>query len=270
MNVHATRKRNIFDPVNSEPFALSRSKIELFFQCKRCFYLDRRLGVAPPRGFPFNLNDAVDVLLKKEFDIYREKQEPHPFVVSAGLSLVPMQHTDLAVWRDPFKGVRYHHESSNFIVFGGVDDVWHDAEGVVTVVDYKATSKNGEVTIDAAWQRSYKRQLEVYQWLFRHNGFAVSDTGYFVYANGDRSAGRFDDMHCALQRNSFRIPDLLIGWMARLCRYGSCFPSDDDTVCREDGVIFVRTARRRGSRFVHICSVIPDSECLVFRGLLMF
>lgn len=194
MNKHATRKRNIFDPASKEPFALSRSKIDLFFQCPRCFYLDRRLGVAPPRGFPFNLNDAIDLLLKKEFDIYRAKQEPHPLVAAAGLSLVPMQHNDLAVWRNPFEGVRHYHQPSNFTVFGGVDDVWHDADGVVTVVDYKATSKEKEVTIDAEWQKSYKRQLEVYQWLFRNNGFTVSDTGYFVYANGDRSAEKFDDV----------------------------------------------------------------------------
>lgn len=194
MNIHATRKRNIFNPTNKEPFALSRSKIDLFFQCRRCFYLDRRLGVSPPRGFPFNLNDAVDLLLKKEFDVYRAKQEPHPLVAAAGLSLVPMQHKDLAVWRNPFEGVRYYHEPSNFIVFGGVDDVWHDVDGVVTVVDYKATSKEGEVTIDAKWQDSYKRQLEVYQWLFRNNGFTVSDTGYFVYANGDRSEEKFGDV----------------------------------------------------------------------------
>ena len=194
MNIHATRKRNIFDPASKEPFALSRSKIDLFFQCPRCFYLDRRLGVAPPRGFPFNLNDAIDSLLKKEFDQYREKQEPHPLVAAEGLPLVPMQHEQLEVWRNPFEGVRYHHQPSNFVVFGGVDDVWCDAEGTVTVVDYKATSKDGEVTIDAGWQDSYKRQLEVYQWLFRNNGFTVSDTGYFVYANGDRSADDFNDV----------------------------------------------------------------------------
>ena len=193
MNPHATRRSNFFNPKGSKPFALSRSKIELFLQCPRCFYLDRRLGVAPPRSFPFNLNDAVDTLLKKEFDVYRGKQEPHPLVASGGLSLVPMRHDALDVWRNPFEGVRYHHESSNFIVFGGVDDVWSDEDGVVTVVDYKATSKDGEVTIDAPWQDSYKRQIEIYQWLFRNNGFTVSDTGYFVYANGDRSAAKFDD-----------------------------------------------------------------------------
>ena len=52
------------------------------------------------------------------------------------------------------------------------------------IVDYKATAKNGEVTIDAEWQDGYKRQMEVYQWLVRRQGLSVSNTGYFVYCNG--------------------------------------------------------------------------------------
>jgi hypothetical protein len=34
--------------------------------------------------------------------------------------------------------------------------------------------------------------MEVYQWLFRQNGFEVSDTGYFVYVNGKKDAKAFD------------------------------------------------------------------------------
>ena len=100
---------------------------------------------------------------------------------------MPFAHDDLDTWREPFVGVRYHHKESNFVVFGGVDDVWVDGDGTLVIADYKATSKDGEVSLDAAWQRSYKNQMEVYQWLFRQNGFTVSDTGYFVYLNGDRT-----------------------------------------------------------------------------------
>lgn len=193
MSMYSTRKRNIFDPQSKVPFALSRTKIELFLKCPRCFYLDRRLGVSPPRGFPFNINEAVDILFKKEFDFYREKQEVHPLVAQSGLSLVPYKHKDLDIWRNPFEGIRYHHKPSNFIVFGGIDDVWLDEDGALSVVDYKATSKEGEVTIDSEWQISYKNQIEVYQWLFRNNGFLVSPVGYFVYANGDRARESFSD-----------------------------------------------------------------------------
>ncbi|MBI1952474.1 PD-(D/E)XK nuclease family protein, partial [Candidatus Saccharibacteria bacterium] len=76
---------------------------------------------------------------------------------------------------------------------GGIDDVWEDpATGELIIVDYKATSKNGEVSIDADWQIAYKRQIEVYQWLFRANDFKVSDTAYFVYCNGKQDSPSFD------------------------------------------------------------------------------
>ncbi|MDP3645551.1 MAG: hypothetical protein Q8R25_00480, partial [bacterium] len=42
------------------------------------------------------------------------------------------------------------------------------------------------------WHDGYKRQMEVYQWLFRQNGFKVADTGYFVYANASRDKKAFD------------------------------------------------------------------------------
>ena len=60
------------------------------------------------------------------------------------------------------------------------------------IVDYKATSKEEEVNLDADWQIGYKRQMEIYQWLFRKNGFKVSKTGYFVYCNGDTDKEAFD------------------------------------------------------------------------------
>ena len=51
--------RGKYNPSEERYFKLSRSKVELFIDCKRCFYLDRRLGIGRPPGFPFNLNSAV-------------------------------------------------------------------------------------------------------------------------------------------------------------------------------------------------------------------
>src|SRR3972149_10504652 len=65
----ANRTCGLYNPKDKKPFKLSRSKLELFTECPRCFYLDRKLGVGRPPGFPFALNSAVDALLKKEFDI---------------------------------------------------------------------------------------------------------------------------------------------------------------------------------------------------------
>jgi len=186
------RTRNLYSPASPESFALSRSKLELFLNCPRCFYIDRRLGVGQPPGFPFNLNSAVDTLLKKEFDKYRILQNPHPLMKAYGLDLVPFQHENMDKWRHNFTGVRFLHEPTNLEIFGAVDDLWTNGQGDVYVVDYKATSKNGEVNLNADWQIGYKRQMEIYQWLMRQNGFKVSDVGYFVYCNGKTDVETFD------------------------------------------------------------------------------
>lgn len=185
-------KKKLFDPTSASPFKLSRSKIDLFIECPRCFYLDRRLGVGRPQGFPFNLNSAVDLLLKKEFDVHRKAKSAHPLMENYGVDAIPFSHRDMDVWRENFVGVQSLHEKTNLLIFGAVDDVWVNPQEELIVVDYKATSKDTEVNLDAEWQDGYKRQMEVYQWLLRQNGFKVSDTGYFVYANGKRDRAAFD------------------------------------------------------------------------------
>lgn len=187
-----TRSRNIYDPASTEPFKLSRSKIEDLQRCPRCFYLDRRLGVGKPPSFPFNLNSAVDHLLKKEFDIHRAKGEAHPLMKHYGVDAIPFQHPELNKWRENFVGLQYHHEPTNFIITGAVDDLWQMPTGDIIVVDYKSTSKDAEVGIDADWQQGYRNQMEIYQWLLRRLGFVVSPVGYFVYANGRRDKVAFD------------------------------------------------------------------------------
>lgn len=186
------RSRNIFDPKDGGVFKISRSKIDMFLNCPKCFYIDRRLGVGVPPGYPFNLNSAVDTLLKKEFDIFRAKGKPHPLMKKYKIDAIPFAHEDLDKWRENFVGVQAVHKPTGLLITGAVDDVWINPKGELIVVDYKATSKKGEVTLDAGWQIGYKRQMEVYQWLLRQNGFKVSDTGYFVYANGDTDKKAFD------------------------------------------------------------------------------
>ena len=172
---------------------LSRSKIDLFVNCPRCFYVDNKLGVARPPGFPFNLNSAVDHLLKKEFDIHRKERSSHPLMQSYGIEAIPYQHEDIDIWRDNFKGLEFKHKSTGMTISGALDDVWVNSDDELIVVDYKATSKDGEITaLEEDWHVGYKRQMEVYQWLLRKMGHNVSSTGYFVYANGQKDREAFD------------------------------------------------------------------------------
>lgn len=187
------RTKYLFDPEDPEGFELSRSKINLFLECPRCFYVDQRLGVKRVPGYPFSLNNAVDELLKKEFDQYRKAQEPHPLMEEYGIKAVPFQHRKMDDWRHHFTGIRTTHEETGFIVHGAPDDIWQNQEDVLAVVDYKATAKKDEVDLDADWQDDWKRQMEIYQWLLRENGFDVSDRGYFVYTNANKSKEALND-----------------------------------------------------------------------------
>ena len=175
-------------------WTLSRSKIDLFMQCGRCFYLDNKLGTARPPGFPFNLNSAVDSLLKKELDVHRANGTAHPLAKAYGLDAVPFVHEKMDEWRNALsQGVRHVHAATGLTVRGGVDDIWVNKDGELIVIDYKATSKEGKIeSLDEDWHIGYKRQIEIYQWLLRQNGFRVSDTGYWFYANATKDRNAFD------------------------------------------------------------------------------
>lgn len=189
MQPYAPRK---YSPKSHEPYKLSRTKLDLFRECPRCFYLDRRLGIARPSMPGFSLNSAVDHLLKKEFDLLRGQGKRHEIMKQYGIDATPFEHPDLASWRENFVGKQVHHKETNFIVFGAVDDIWVNPKGELIIVDYKSTSTEKELSLDDQWKTGYKRQLEVYQWLFRESGFAVSTTAYIVYANALKTPPQFD------------------------------------------------------------------------------
>lgn len=187
------RKKYLFDPAGKRPMRLSRSKVDLFRECPRCFYFDRRLGVSRPHMPAFSLNNAVDILMKKEFDIHRAKQTTHALMKTYGLKAVPFDHEEMDHWRDALRGgVTYELPGTNLVLTGGLDDIWVDEDGKLLVVDYKATATDKEISLEDKWKQNYKRQVEFYQWLLRKNGFPVSNTAYFVFCNGTTDREAFD------------------------------------------------------------------------------
>ncbi len=196
MSYYRRERSQPYQPGQTKPYKVSRSKIELFRQCPRCFWLDARYKISRPSSPPFNINKAIDELFKKEFDTHRAAGTQHPLQVKFKVSAKPYMHPEIDVWRETFTGIFTLHAPTNLHVFGAVDDIWVNDDGELIVVDYKATAKDRQVTSlgpVGGWQDSYRRQMEVYQWLLRANGHPVSNTGYFVYATGDASKDGFND-----------------------------------------------------------------------------
>ena len=91
------------------------------------------------------------------------------------------------------------HEQTNILFGGGLDDVWENIDtGELHIVDYKSTAQMSSTPapLDESfiaaprdskkidYKAGYRRQMEMYQWILRRKGFSVSDTGYFLYVDG--------------------------------------------------------------------------------------
>lgn len=174
---------------------LSRSKIELFTNCARCFYIDNKLGCKRPSMPSFLINTAVDTQLKNEFDAYRKEGKAHPFQTEFKVDAIPAPHEKLNTWRENFEGVIFNHPETGMTISGAIDDLWINPKtGEYIVVDYKATAKDAPKTAltVGGFDDAYRKQMEIYQWLLRKNGLKVSDTGYFVYCTGRANEQTFD------------------------------------------------------------------------------
>jgi CRISPR/Cas system-associated exonuclease Cas4 (RecB family) len=193
------RKSSFYDKKSNTPFKISRSKFSSFLSCKRCFYLDRVIGLKEPSMPGWALNSAVDELLKKEFDQYRKKQKSHPMMIRHNLNFIPFQHKDLDVWRNSLKGgISYLDEKTNLIIHGGIDDIWFDLDTKkIIVVDYKAQSTIYPVLtqsyLSSEWHLSYKLQMDIYVHILRKMNFNVSDVSYFYVCNGEKTNNKFEN-----------------------------------------------------------------------------
>lgn len=195
MNKYSKRQRGLYNPDSKEPFQVSRSKIDMFLQCPRCFYLDRKLGLARPSMPGWPLNSAVDQLFKNEFDLLRKNGQAHELMQKYGIDAVPFSHPDLINWRDDtfqHLGAWVLHKETNLKICGIIDDIWINKNQELHIVDYKATSTSKEISLEDEYKDGYKRQMEIYQWIFKKMGFNVSKTGYFVFANAGKNRPRFD------------------------------------------------------------------------------
>ena len=191
-----SRHRGTYNPENIEPYELSRSRIESFVKCPACFYLTQVKGIKFPSIPGFNINEATDVLLKRDFDKFRGAEKTHEFLINMDMGhLIPFQHPNFELWTQSLHfgaegRMHFVHEASNLKVGGGLDDVWFNKNTEeLHIVDYKSTSQKTdgkEISLDDKWKEAYKRQMDLYVWVMRKKGFNVSNIGYFLYCDGDR------------------------------------------------------------------------------------
>ena len=153
-------KKKLYVKNNLSPFGISRSKIDLFFDCKRCFYLDQRFGIKRPHGTALVINNFVVNNFKTILNKYR-----------------------LPSWNDQFKGIYYVDKKTNFKIKANLDDVWECSnlrDNYPVII--KSTSRRKDISSESIWP-GYWKQLSLYAYLLSKNSLKIGDKGILVYLN---------------------------------------------------------------------------------------
>ena len=183
-------KKKLYSNNSSRPFKLSRTKIDLFFECRRCFFLDQKFGVKRPHGTPLVLSNRIVEDFKKELNVCRVEKIIHSKVKELNKNLIPTSHSKLEEWKSSFKGASFLDDSTNLLIYGIIDDIWWDRlTNKNHSVVIKSNSKKNPMSYENIWP-GYWRQLSLYSYLLSKNHLTMSSTGILVFINTPTSMGQ--------------------------------------------------------------------------------
>ena len=162
---------------NNQSIQLSPSSLNLYLECPHCFWLEKRQGIRRPPAYPYALNQAVDILLKQEFDSYRARGEVHPLILAHNIPAKLFPNQDLLnQWRSNFVGIRFYDPELEASLFGAVDDILEFEDGKLAPLDYKSTGSQVANVYDR-----FQLQMDVYTYLLEKNGFSTPKKGYLAF-----------------------------------------------------------------------------------------
>lgn len=168
------------------PVHLSPSRLNLFAECPRCFWLRVNERIERPSGpFP-SLPGGMDRTIKDHFDRFRAEGTlppelrdevdvlPDPRI--AGLETDQRFLERCRRWQsDP----AYVDDALDVAVRGGVDDLLRTEDGSLVVLDYKTRGypPKGEAGAPAY----YARQVNCYNLILRSAGHQTANCGLLLY-----------------------------------------------------------------------------------------
>ena len=186
-------KKKLYIEGSKIPFKLSRTKIDLYFECKRCFYLDQKFGIRRPHGAPLVINNKIVEDFKSELDKCRLEKTIHPHLKKLNKNFIPIQHPMLYEWKNSFKGTGFHHKDTNFYIYGIIDDIWLSESSKKNYsIIIKSTSKKDQLNFENIWP-GYWRQLSLYSFILSKNSLSMSKTGILIYINTPTNFNEIED-----------------------------------------------------------------------------
>ena len=159
---------------------LSKSALEKYRTCPRCFWLEKREGLKQPEGIRSGLPMGMDRVIKNHYDAWRAQGELPPEIREAlpGWKLYDGKRMSLSDMRNWRKGLAVD-LGEGITLSGALDDLlYHPERKVYAMLDYKTKAK---ATNEADTRKYYGLQAEVYDGNLDKNGYPTEGNAIFVY-----------------------------------------------------------------------------------------
>lgn len=157
---------------------LSKSSIDKFRSCPRCFWVEKKHGLKQPDGIRAGVPMGIDRVLKGHYDSNRQAKTIPPELsgkIPGGLypgDRIGM--ADLRNWRHGLTAIVDGVELST-----AMDDLlFNPATGLYNVFDAKSKAR---LTDEADTKKYYEVQGDSYNLALKANGYPTDDWAYFAY-----------------------------------------------------------------------------------------
>lgn len=165
-----------------ENIRLSKSQLDKFQDCPRCFWMKHRLKLGQPEGISSKVWKGVERVTIAHYALHRKAATtPENLIGQVPEGAIPVQLSD-----DDMKALRYWGKGLQFKVDGvlvttALDDMLqYDVDGKkqYAVIDYKSKAK---LTDEEATADMYQNQADVFDLACNANNYPTDGTVYFDY-----------------------------------------------------------------------------------------
>jgi hypothetical protein len=204
---------------------LSKSTLEIFMDCPRCFWLAKVGKLERPRSPMPSVLNAIDASMKAWVELNLLK--PETIVWLGGSTAVPFPDRDVVEnyrsWRS-FQAVIQTH-NVKVKAWGELDELLLHPDKTVSPWDFKSKGSAGDEEYS---KKYYQLQADMYHLLLDANGHTCSGFCYFTYI----WPMEFTDKGMQWNHSTHRIASdphraTAVLEAATLCLEGACPPSRD-------------------------------------------
>ena len=154
-------------------YKLSPSSLNLFLDCKRCFWLHFNGHKRPSGIFP-SLPSGMDKVLKEYCLKLRKKGKMLPALKGKGFKF--FSSPLMKDWQNNFRGIQWKNEKLDVFLRGAVDEMLIK-DGKLVVLDFKTRG----YPCKEDTHKHYVLQINMYNLLLRKNNFKTADYGYLLF-----------------------------------------------------------------------------------------